>query len=105
MNGVRIKLAHLDQFFNLRNGDFRSSGHDGIKVPCGLPVNEVAPPVSLPCLHKCEIRCQSTLEYLHASVEFPRFLTLRHDGSVAGRREEAANARTSGANAFRKCSL
>src|SRR5436309_862953 len=105
MNTVRIKLSEVDELFDFCNRDARSGRHNRIEVPRRFAINEVAPLVTLPCFHKREICGQSMLEDLRAAVELSSFLAVGDHGAVAGGCEEPADARTAGANPFRKCAL
>src|ERR1041384_4181123 len=91
-DGVRIQLAGLDDLFHFGEGHLRGRGHDRIEVARGLPVDEIAFRVALVGLHEREVGMERRFEDVVAPVDDARLLPLPDHRSVAGRREEAADA-------------
>src|SRR5579862_4497220 len=105
MNGIRLDLADLNEVFHFCNGDPAGSGHDGIKIPGCLAINEITPPVALPRFDECEICLQSLLEDIHPAVVFASFLAFSDDGAVAGGCKECGDTRSARSYSFGKGSL
>src|SRR5262245_39397818 len=105
MDGIRINLAGLDEFLNLRNRDSGGSGHHRIKVAGCFLIDEVTERVALPCLDEGEVCNQAALHDVHASIELACFLSFGDDCPVARGRIERRYPRPACADSFRERSL
>src|SRR5450759_1620881 len=69
-----IERSHRHDLINLCNDCVCRHGHDGVEVPSGLVVNEVAEFVRLVRPDECNICMDSRFEDAHATIELLRFL-------------------------------
>src|SRR5881397_3961084 len=91
MDTIRVERAYFDKVFDLGNSDTGSRGHDGIEVPCCLAIDKIAPLIALPRFDEGEIRFQCSLEYVHAAIEFARFLSFSDNRAKTRRRKESCD--------------
>ena len=90
---VGVERARLDELLDLGDRDRGRRRHHRVEVARGAAVDEVAEAVAPERLHEREVGLQRRLEHVVAPVDDARLLALGDDGAVAGRREEAADAR------------
>jgi len=82
---VGVEAAHLDDLFDLGDGDAGGGGHHGVEVHGGVAVDEVAEAVALPGLDHGEVAGDGLFEHVVAAVERPDLFTVREllDRAVA----------------------
>src|SRR4029079_16540271 len=95
---VGLYLSRLDEVFDLRERHARGGGHHRVEVPGRLAEDEVAGTIADERAHEREVGLQPHLAQHTTPVDDARLLAFRHDGAVAGRGEEAANAGAAGAD-------
>src|SRR2546430_4594406 len=100
VNLVRRKLADVDKLFDFGDDVIGGSGHHGIEVARGLPIDEIAPAVSFPRLDEREIAAEAALHHVHAAIEFTRLFLFGDHSSVASGCVKRGNAGTSRAQPF-----
>ena len=105
MHRVRIKFTHFDQLLDFRDRNLCSRRHHGIEVPRGLPIDEIAPAISLPRLDEGEVGPERPLHHVGAPVEVASLLAFGHNRADARRSEKRRDSRAPGPNALGKRSL
>src|ERR1051325_12053527 len=105
MNHVWIQLSRLNQVLDLCDCDLGRCGHHGVKVSCGLAIDEISPFVALPCFDKREVTFNCAFHYVWPSVELAGLFTFSDNRTVACGRVERGNTCATGANALGKRSL
>ncbi len=97
---VGIEPPWFDKLLDFGDGYFGGGCHQGIEVPGGFPVDQVAEPVSAPGLYECEIGGESSFHDICAAIELAHFLPIRYDCADAGRRKECRDACSARADSF-----
>src|SRR5437879_2032892 len=100
VNLVRRKLADVDKLFDFGDDVIGGSGHHGIEVARGLPIDEIAPAVAFPRLDEREIAAQAAFHHVHAAIEFTRLFPFGDHSAVASGCVKRGNAGTSRAQPF-----
>src|SRR6185437_5327516 len=92
MDPIGRHLSHLDQLFDLGDGDPARHRAQGIEVARRQTVLQIARTVGTPGLDDGPVRADAALQHVLAAVEFAYFLVLGHQGANARRGEESRNA-------------
>ena len=77
MDGVGVKFADFNQFFDFCYANFSAGCDHRIKVACRLAINKVAGLVSFPRLDNGDVGLDAFLEHIFLVAEFPDILSFR----------------------------
>src|SRR5580700_11457818 len=86
MDMVRIELAHVHEFLDLRDGDLAGRRAHRVEVHGRVPIDEVTEAVALPCLDDRVVADDRGLEHVQLPAELARFLLRRRLGDAASLR-------------------
>src|SRR4030095_6261163 len=89
----------------LSKGDIGRSGHHGIEIASGFPIDKVSKPVSLPGFHKSKFGAQRQLQYILFSIPTAGFFAISDDCAKACRSIKTPYASSPGPNALSESAL
>src|SRR4029077_19443066 len=102
VNGVWVPLTKIHELLHFRDDVVCCRGHEGIKISCGLTVNEVSPAVAFPGFHKCELAAQSAFHNVLSPIKFTRLFSLGNHGAHSSRCKEGRHPGPASTQAFRQ---
>ena len=100
MDHLRVKLARFNEVLDFGNRNSSSGRHHGIEIARRLAVREIAPRVSFPRFHECEVGLERHFHDVVAPLEFAYFLSFSDHRPHTSWSEKRRNACAGGANAF-----